>query len=76
MCGVNVIIDRTLELDHTSIEKMNQAISSRGPDGSGFYVVSLADKRIFFGNTRLGIKGKEKDMHQPLVSHTGILSYN
>ena len=76
MCGVNVIVDRTLELDHTSIERMNQAISSRGPDGTGVHVLYLQDKQVFFGNTRLGIRGEGEDMHQPLISRSGVISYN
>jgi len=75
MCGVSVIVDKTQQIDHHPILQMNEAIKSRGPDGSGTQKISIGASNIFIGNTRLAIRSDE-NLDQPHVSELGVLSYN
>ena len=48
---------------HSMVESMNDALSHRGPDNSGFY----SDKNISFGHRRLSIVDLTEDSNQPMT---------
>lgn len=53
MCGINGIIDFYRDVDCTVIERMNDSIAHRGPDGRGSYL--SPDRTCGFGHVRLSI---------------------
>lgn len=63
MCGINGYLGVK---DGSLIERMNQSISHRGPDGSGAYV-DLGSK-VALGHVRLSIIDLSAASDQPLIS--------
>ncbi|PWA04864.1 asparagine synthase (glutamine-hydrolyzing) [Flavobacterium psychrotolerans] len=51
MCGIAGLIRKSVAVEQTEIEKMTDALSHRGPDGSGFYVSG----NMGIGHRRLSI---------------------
>ena len=51
MCGITGIIRKSARVESVEVEKMTNALSHRGPDGSGFYI--SGNKGI--GHRRLSI---------------------
>ncbi|HKR04619.1 MAG TPA: asparagine synthase (glutamine-hydrolyzing), partial [Bacteroidia bacterium] len=72
MCGINGFFNYSgsvLHDEYSLIEKMNAALSHRGPDDSGRW----ADKqnKIYFGHLRLSIIDLSPTGHQPMISESG-----
>jgi asparagine synthase (glutamine-hydrolysing) len=68
MCGICGCINFKDQIKkdsniHSMVESMNDALSHRGPDNSGFY----SDKNISFGHRRLSIVDLTEDSNQPMT---------
>lgn len=63
MCGINGFNWPDREL----VQKMNNRLKHRGPDGEGFYI----DDNISLGHRRLAILDLSDKAKQPMVSHNG-----
>ena len=68
MCGICGCINFKDQIKkdsniHSMVEFMNDALSHRGPDNSGFY----SDKNISFGHRRLSIVDLTEDSNQPMT---------
>ena len=76
MCGINGFYSRSLSPFDNVVEKMNLAISHRGPDSNGTW--SDKDSGIVLGHQRLSIIDLSLAGHQPMRSSSGrfILTYN
>jgi len=76
MCGINGFYSRSLSTFDNVVEKMNLAISHRGPDSNGTW--SDKDSGIVLGHQRLSIIDLSLAGHQPMRSSSGrfILTYN
>ena len=75
MCGINGIIDLYKASEHiNTINKMNNLLKHRGPDGNGVW----NDENIAIGHTRLSILDLTKSGHQPMLSNDSnyVISYN
>ncbi len=75
MCGVVGLIDFSgLEVQHSVLKKMTDAIAHRGPDGEGYFL----EENIALGHRRLAIIDLSEAGQQPMVSRDGTLaiSYN
>ena len=75
MCGINGIIDLYKASEHiNTINKMNNLLKHRGPDGNGVW----NDENIAIGHTRLSILDLTKSGHQPMLSNdlNYVISYN
>jgi asparagine synthase (glutamine-hydrolysing) len=76
MCGINGFYSKSHSIHTNVIEKMNLAISHRGPDNSGTWT----DKNsgIFLGHQRLSIIDLSISGNQPMRSRSNryILTYN
>ena len=76
MCGISGYYSKSSSINEDTINKMNLAISHRGPDSSGVWL----DKKcgIVFGHQRLSIIDLSGAGKQPMVSNSGrfILTYN
>ena len=75
MCGVAGLIDFSgLEVQHSVLKRMTDAIAHRGPDGEGYFL----EKNIALGHRRLAIIDLSEAGQQPMVSKDGTLaiSYN
>lgn len=69
MCGINVIIDKTNQLDEQPILLMNKALAHRGPDAQDWKKFTFSDQQIFLGHTRLSIIDAENNLaNQPINS--------
>lgn len=67
MCGINGIFNID-NFDYQYIAKMNEYVSKRGPDDTGFYINN--EHRIALGHTRLSIVDITSNGHQPMFSDT------
>ena len=76
MCGINGFYSNTSSTFNNIIEKMNSAISHRGPDSSGTW--SNKNSGIVLGHQRLSIIDLSMNGNQPMLSCSGrfIVSYN
>ena len=76
MCGINGFYSNTSSTFDNIIEKMNSAISHRGPDSSGTW--SNKKLGIVLGHQRLSIIDLSINGNQPMLSCSGrfIVSYN
>lgn len=75
MCGITGIFDTSgSNVLKKILQKMNDTIIHRGPDGEGFYV----DGPIGLGHRRLAIIDLTSKAHQPMNSSDGryIITYN
>ena len=68
MCGICGCINfkdqfKEDSIVHSTVKTMNDALSHRGPDNSGFY----SDKNISFGHRRLSIVDLTDDSNQPMT---------
>ena len=75
MCGINGVIAGKA-VNHDAIEKMNQALLHRGPDGQGLW--ASANQQIILGHTRLAILDLDKHADQPMQRENNqhILTFN
>lgn len=75
MCGINGIIDLyKASLHVVTINKMNNLLKHRGPDGEGVW----NDENIAIGHTRLSILDLTKSGYQPMISNDSnyVISFN
>ena len=76
MCGISGYYSKSSSINQGIINKMNLAISHRGPDSSGVWL----DKKygIVLGHQRLSIIDLSGAGKQPMASNSGrfILTYN
>ncbi|MDA7546265.1 asparagine synthase (glutamine-hydrolyzing) [Alphaproteobacteria bacterium] len=75
MCGITGIFDTSgSQVSKKTLQKMNDTIKHRGPDGEGLYI----EGPIGLGHRRLAIIDLTLSGHQPMSSHDGryIVSYN
>ena len=75
MCGINGIIDLYKANQHVvTINKMNNLLKHRGPDGDGVW----NDENIAIGHTRLSILDLTKSGYQPMISNDSnyVISFN
>ena len=75
MCGINGIIDLYKASQHVvTINKMNNLLKHRGPDGDGVW----NDENIAIGHTRLSILDLTKSGYQPMISNDSnyVISFN
>lgn len=64
MCGISGIINKeNVSVDFRLIEKMNDLVSHRGPDGEGFYMKN----NFAFGHRRLAIIDLSEAGKQPMT---------
>src|SRR5262249_41190337 len=80
MCGIAGIIGRLDATNRAALQRMNQAMTHRGPDASGTWV-STADCRgwgVLLGHRRLSILDLSDAAAQPMVDPvTGhVIAYN
>ena len=70
MCGINGFSWN----DPVLLERMNSALSHRGPDGRGVF----SDGRISLGHTLLALTASPDNSRQPVVSEDGryVFAYN
>ena len=76
MCGINGFYSRSLSRSENIIQKMNLAISHRGPDSNGTWLDE--NSGIVLGHQRLSILDLSKAGYQPMKSESGrfILTFN
>tara|TARA_Y100000022_G_C13246025_1_gene374847 strand:- start:21 stop:1898 length:1878 start_codon:yes stop_codon:yes gene_type:complete len=75
MCGIAGLININFEkVSPKILEKMNNSIRHRGPDGKGLWI----EDNIGIGHRRLAIIDRSSSAKQPMISSDGryILSYN
>ena len=70
MCGICGCINFTDKIQdrsdiHSTVKSMNDALSHRGPDNSGFY----SDDNISFGHRRLSIVDLSDNSNQPMTDN-------
>ena len=64
MCGITGIVNTNgTPVDQLQLQKMNDLIAHRGPDGEGFYT----SRNLGFGHRRLAIIDLTHDGHQPML---------
>ncbi len=68
MCGITLILDRSLRLDEGPILRMNRSLYHRGPDANGYYHGQTSSYQIYLGNTRLSICDPQERANQPFLS--------
>ena len=76
MCGICGFYSKSLSTFDSTINKMNSAISHRGPDNKGIWQDN--DSGIVFGHQRLSILDLSSAGNQPMKSNSGrfIVTYN
>jgi asparagine synthase (glutamine-hydrolysing) len=68
MCGITGILHfNNQSANRSVIEKMNDAVSHRGPDADGFFV----ENEIAFGHRRLSIIDLSSAANQPFTDNSG-----
>lgn len=65
MCGIAGIIKKDNAVDKDEIQKMNEIMAHRGPDGAGVYI----NYNIGFGHRRLSIVDLSDNGSQPMFSY-------
>ncbi|MCZ6520470.1 MAG: asparagine synthase (glutamine-hydrolyzing), partial [Bacteroidetes bacterium] len=78
MCGINLIVDKTCQINDFPIKYMLAATHHRGPDFEHFITFRDQNYQIFLGNNRLKILDPQPRANQPFISPCGnyILIYN
>tara|TARA_B100001057_G_C22844339_1_gene948368 strand:+ start:840 stop:2795 length:1956 start_codon:yes stop_codon:yes gene_type:complete len=76
MCGINGFYSQSSSKFNNVIEKMNQALSHRGPDNTGIWLDR--NSGIVLGHQRLSILDLSSAGDQPMQSNSGrhIITYN
>jgi asparagine synthase (glutamine-hydrolysing) len=76
MCGICGFYSKSSSFFDNTIEKMNSAISHRGPNNNGVWQDN--DSGIVLGHQRLSIIDLSTAGHQPMKSNSGrfVLTYN
>ena len=79
MCGIAGVMSfgsSGFEIQKDYLQRMNDSISHRGPDGEGIWVAD--NKRIGFGHRRLSIIDLSSDAGQPMTSLCGkyVITFN
>ncbi|MDB9936372.1 asparagine synthase (glutamine-hydrolyzing) [Candidatus Pelagibacter sp.] len=76
MCGICGFYSKSLSIFDNAIDKMNSAISHRGPNNNGVWQDNKSG--VFLGHQRLSILDLSTAGHQPMKSNSGrfILTYN
>lgn len=80
MCGISGLINKNglLSIDQSckTIERINQHLEHRGPDGNGVWV--SPNNKVTLGHTRLSILDLSTSAAQPMVDHSNryALTYN
>ena len=64
MCGINGIIFKNSKIDENKILSMNELLSHRGPDQSGY----IKHKNFLLGHTRLSILDTSSKGFQPMTN--------
>ena len=64
MCGINGLIFKNSSVDEKKILSMNELISHRGPDQSGY----IKHNNLLLGHTRLSILDTSKKGFQPMTA--------
>lgn len=73
MCGITGIISKNSNPSQAELQRMNDLISHRGPDGEGFYI----HNNVGFGHRRLAIIDLTQDGHQPMhLDDQYVITYN
>ena len=72
MCGIVGYAGMSGEMDEPTLVAMRDALSHRGPDGSGLW--RSVDNRVVFGHRRLSILDLSPLGSQPMVSPDGRLT--
>ena len=76
MCGISGIFffKEKKKVKKKFLEKMNNLLDHRGPDGSGSWISS--NKKVGFGHTRLSILDLSSSANQPFVDNTKNYFYH
>ena len=79
MCGITGFIDSNSNNSaniHTTVKKMTNLITHRGPDSSGSWISDC--QRVCLGNRRLSILDLSNNGHMPFMCNDKrfIISYN
>jgi asparagine synthase (glutamine-hydrolysing) len=76
MCGIIGQVNRKIEINTNSFERMVLALQHRGPDGSGTYFDE--NNQLAFGHTRLSFLDLSDAGQQPLISNNEqvIVTFN
>ena len=75
MCGISALIQYKADLSiRNVIERMNNKMSHRGPDSSGYYF----NENIGLGHKRLSIIDTEQSANQPMLSsnRNWVIAFN
>ena len=73
MCGIVGIINKNnVNVKNIEINKMNNAIKHRGPDGQGIYL----NDNVGFGHVLLKIQDVTSKSSQPFCYKNLVLTYN
>lgn len=75
MCGIAGLCNWP-NRQQENIEKMNQRMFHRGPDGGGIFMSE--DRNVVFGHRRLSIVDLSPNGAQPMTSHSGryVIAFN
>lgn len=68
MCGLTGFFSSDKNFNEGELHKMNDCISHRGPDASGYFISS--DKQVGLGHRRLSIIDLSDAANQPMFSHS------
>ena len=69
MCGIAGIVSPSGAYGRVNLEPMDEALSHRGPDASGFW----QEDYVYFGHRRLSIIDLSLAANQPMISADGRL---
>ena len=74
MCGFQVLINPSEDVERVDLERISLDFAYRGPDFSGFYSYD----KIHFVHNRLSIIDTSDSSNQPILDHTGryVLVFN
>lgn len=68
MCGIAGYIDLKKEISKSVIQRMNDTLAHRGPDGEGIYI--SADNKITLAHRRLSFLDLSVSGKQPMTNHS------
>lgn len=71
MCGIAGFYDAGKRLGEEVLRKATDVIGHRGPDDSGYQIISLPGANVGFGHRRLSILDLSPLGHQPMFDNTG-----
>lgn len=78
MCGIAGIIDfRQRHVEPATLNRLEQALAHRGPDGAGSFQADAGNARIAWSHTRLAVIDPQAGV-QPMLDATGrwVIVYN